>query len=192
MSHWLTWERKTWCLLMTGIICLGWQSLSLFILFQLKSEAKHPVGGTIVYFCSFPNNSISSRGPITAPVSPAHPSFVWLQCNIAEIPSGKHQGLSYFKDSQQSLGPGLRQLRDQLEASVDTKNQKEEGRRRSWNGRSWTSEEWQRQVHRWVPVRVLPGQKRRWERVICQDIPPPWQPASHHSLLSPSDSLPQG
>lgn len=66
-------------------------------------------------------------------------------------------------------------------ASVDTRSQwkqEGEGRRRSCNGRSWKSEERKRQVHRWVPVRALPGQKRRWEEVMCQDLPP-GQPASY-------------
>lgn len=125
--------------------------------------------------------SVSSRGPTTAPVFPAHPSFAWLQRNIAEIPLWEaSRALVLQRQPEKAWPRAWPTSGTSWKASVDTRNQwkqKEEGRRRSCNGRSRTSEGRQRQVHRWVPVGPLPGQKRRWEEAKCQDLPP-GQPAS--------------
>lgn len=135
------------------------------------------MGSTIFYFCSqFSKTTPSLPEALTQllfflPVSP----LSGCSTTFLKYPSGKHPGLGYFKDSQNKLGPELGQTETTWKASADTRNQwkqKEEGKRRSCNSRSWTSEERQCQVHRWVPVRTLPGQKRRWEQVLCQDLHP--------------------
>lgn len=76
--------------------------------------------------------SVSSRGPTTAPVFPAHPSFAWLQRNIAEIPLWEGSRASVLRRQPEKAWPRAWPTSGtSWKASVDTRNQwkqKEEGR----------------------------------------------------------------
>ena len=82
-----------------------------FIFFKLQSEAKHPVGGTIVYFCSQFPKTIPSLPEILPqllfflPIAP----LSGCSATLLKYPFGKHSGLWHFKDSQKRLGPELGQ-----------------------------------------------------------------------------------
>lgn len=76
--------------------------------------------------------SVSSRGPTAAPVFPAHPSFAWLQRNIAEIPLWEASRASVLRRQPEKAWPRAWPTSGtSWKASVDTRNQwkqKEEGR----------------------------------------------------------------
>lgn len=78
---------------------------------MLKSEAKHPVGGTIVYFCSqFPKTFLSLPEALPQllfflPIPP----LPGCSATLLKYPSGKDPGLRSFEDSQKRLGPELGQ-----------------------------------------------------------------------------------
>lgn len=82
-----------------------------FHLFKFSSEANHPVGSTIIYFCSHFSKTTPSLPEALAqllfflPVSP----LSGCGTTLLKYPSGKHPGLGYFKDSQDGLGPELGQ-----------------------------------------------------------------------------------
>lgn len=162
MSHWLTQEWKYWWLrLVTGVTCPGWKNPYPFILFKLNSETKHSVGiNFILFLLSLSREDSKSCFSFPSLLCLAATQHCW------STSLGSTWGFGTSKTARKVLAQSLANLRDELVNFCNTRNkwkQGEEGKRRSCNSRSWTSEEQQLQVHRWVPVRVLSGQVRRWE-----------------------------